>query len=75
MMGTWVVVALTPTVFWHVDCLGMSEQGTPLVHNNGGVLDVADLGLPYKVYVGAEVREYAQAALLRAVEQHQAGQQ
>ena len=45
-----VCVLLGEHAYWHHDVLGLSDDGAPLVHNDGGILDVGSLRVPYLIY-------------------------
>ena len=45
-----VCVLLGEHAYWHHDVLGLSDDGTPLVHNDNGILDVGSLRAPYLIY-------------------------
>ena len=45
-----VCVLLGEHAYWHHDVLGLSDEGTPLVHNDNGILDVGSLRAPYLIY-------------------------
>ena len=68
-----VCVLLGEHAYWHHDVLGLSDEGTPLVHNDNGILDVGSLRAPYLIYQPLDgydehtIRLHAEAVLDRLI--------
>ena len=68
-----VCVLLGEHAYWHHDVLGLSDDGAPLVHNDGGILDVGSLRAPYLIYQPLDgydddtIRRHAEAVLDRLI--------